>query len=526
LELQDLVRFVRAHAGLILTTTLVAALIAGGVSLILPRSYVAESRLLVGPSLSADVRDYNQLLSAQTLARTYAEAARTNALAARVIERLGLEETPVAFLQRVTVESDRDTSILSISARGDSPEEAATIANAIGEDLIAESGTLQGRDEQILEAITGQIEAVQGQIATLDEQLTELQGLDDPTVQQVTEIQTLQGQIIALRQTLAGLFDSMATGSASSVAFLDRALPPAGADSPRPFTNLAVGLILGLIGGLTLAAVRSSLDDRIRGPGDVTGVVGLPLLGVVDRISLTDGGSPRQRLAMVTQPRSPAAEAFRTIRTNLAHAPGGSDARTIVVTSPAALDGKSTVAANLAVAFAQAGRRTILVDADMRKPSIHELFGLDNSVGLADVLETEAHGLRAVFRPSETPGLRVITSGPIPSHPAELLGTARARAVFDRLAADADIVVIDSPPALAATDAALLATRADGVILVVAGGSTRRAATTAAEEALRRVGGTVLGVVLDQRLGRARDGARDAYEAEETVAATPAREHR
>ena len=525
MELQDLVRFVRTHAGLILTTTLVAAILAGGLSLLLPRTYVAEARLLVGPSLSADVRDYNQLLSAQTLARTYAEAARTNALATRVIERLGLDESPSAFLQRVTVESDRDTSILSISARGDSPEEAATIANAIGEDLIAESGTLQGRDEQILEAITGQIDGVQRQIATLEEQLNELQAVDEPTAQQAAELQTLQGQIITLRQTLAGLFDSMATGSASSVAFLDRALPPVGADSPRPLTNLAIGLILGLIGGLTLAAIRSSLDDRIRGAGDVTAIVGLPLLGVVDRIALADGKSPRQRLAMVTQPRSAAAEAFRTIRTNLEHARGGGDARTIVVTSPGALDGKSTVAANLAVAFAQAGRRTILVDADLRDPSIHELFGLDNGVGLSDVLESEARGLRAVFRPSETPGLRVITSGPLPPHPAELLGTARARTVFDRLAADADMVVIDSPPTLASTDAALLATRADGVILVVAGGSTRRAETRAAEEALRRVGGAVLGVILNQRKSGGRERTRGGPEAEETITPTPVREH-
>ena len=146
------------------------------------------------------------------------------------------------------------------------------------------------------------------------------------------------------------------------------------------------------------------------------------------------------------------------------------------MTSPTAGDGKSTVAANLALAFAQAGRRTVLVDADLRKPTIHELFDLSNTFGLTSLIRSEVIDLGQVIRTVDEPNLRVLTSGPLPPNPAELLGSNRMRTIIEALKADADLVVFDTPPSAAVTDAAVLASLIDGTIVVVA--ARPRAAST------------------------------------------------
>ena len=201
-------------------------------------------------------------------------------------------------------------------------------------------------------------------------------------------------------------------------------------------------------------------------------------------------------LITLTHPRSAAAEAYRTLRTSLDFSSLDQAIRSVVVTSAAPDEGKSTTLANLAVTLAQAGRRTICVDADLRRPSLHRLFGLPNTAGLTTMMLDEAHLASPPLQAGPTPNLRILTSGPLPPNPAELLAARRVDDVLERLRADSDIVLFDAPPLIAVSDAAVLATRVDGVILVVQAEKSRREHVQRAKTMLERVNARLIGAVL------------------------------
>ncbi len=205
-------------------------------------------------------------------------------------------------------------------------------------------------------------------------------------------------------------------------------------------------------------------------------------------------------LVTLTQPRSAAAEAYRTLRTSLEFSSLDRPLRTLVVTSSSPDEGKSTTVANLALALAQAGRRTVVVDADLRRPSLHSLFGLPNVAGLTSMMLDEA-AAQPPYQAGPVAGLRVLTSGPLPPNPAELLASRRLDDVLARLTQDADIVLFDAPPLTAVSDAAVLAARVDGVILVVQAEKTRREAVQRAKKTLERVNAHLVGAVLTEVKG-------------------------
>ncbi len=201
-------------------------------------------------------------------------------------------------------------------------------------------------------------------------------------------------------------------------------------------------------------------------------------------------------LITISDPRSPISEAYRTLRTNLDFAGLDRALKTLVVTSAGVGEGKSTTLANLAVVSAQAGRRVILVDADLRRPTLHEIFGLDNRVGLTTAMMDEAALASPPFQPTAVEGLSVLTSGPLPPNPAELMGSRRMEEVIAALARQADQVLFDTPPVVAVTDAAVLATRVDGVLLVISAGKTRREVARTAVQRLRQINARLVGTVL------------------------------
>ncbi len=201
-------------------------------------------------------------------------------------------------------------------------------------------------------------------------------------------------------------------------------------------------------------------------------------------------------LVTLADPHSAVAEAYRVLRTNLAFARPDAPLRTLLVTAPAPDADKSTAAANLAVVTAQAGRTVVVVDCDLRRPAQHALFDLPNDAGVTTALLDDAALADLPLRATPVEGLRVLTSGPLPPNPAELLGTRRMGALIDRLAEMADLVLFDAPPVVAVTDAAVLAPQLDGVLLVLEAGRSRRDHTARARELLDTVGAAVVGVVL------------------------------
>lgn len=209
---------------------------------------------------------------------------------------------------------------------------------------------------------------------------------------------------------------------------------------------------------------------------------------------VTGSASTAAGLVMVQAPRSAAAEAYRTLSTNIQFSSLDTPIRTLLVTSVGPNEGKSVVLANLAATLAESGKRVVAVDCDLRRPALHEVFGVASQPGLTSMVLDEA--VAAPTQDTSISNVQVIGSGPLPPNPSELVSSERFRRVLAAIAAEADVVLLDAPPVSAVADAAILATRVDGVLLVVDSGRTRRDTARRAHEQLQRVGARILGAVL------------------------------
>ncbi len=285
--------------------------------------------------------------------------------------------------------------------------------------------------------------------------------------------------------------------STPNVVQVEAAAPSRNPISPRPMTNMMLGGIVGLLVTGVIAYLIEYLDDTLRTQDEVADVLQLPVLGYIgemSRSSMKNGkaGQPY----VVSQPRSPIAEAFRSLRTNLEFAELDKPLKTILVTSPSLSEGKTTIAVNLAYVIAQTGKQVILLDADMRKPRVHHDMGIPNRTGLSDVLRDHAT-LQSVTQPTSEPWLSVITSGSLPPNPVEVLSSEKMANILSELKGQADVVIVDGPPFLLA-DASLLSVKADGVLVVIQLNRTQASAALIMLEQLQRVGARILGVALNR----------------------------
>lgn len=285
------------------------------------------------------------------------------------------------------------------------------------------------------------------------------------------------------------------TGGTSpvSLSVIKPAKAPANPSAPNVRLNLLLGLVLGLGLGIGAAILRNSLDNRIRGEADLRRVTDAPLLGGI----AYDAEASRRPLLTQSSSQSPRAESFRQLRTNLQFANVSGTANTVLVTSSLPGEGKSTTATNLAIALAQAGQTVCLIDADLRRPSVNQYLGLERNAGLTTALVglADVNDLLQKWGDDE---LYVLTSGQIPPNPSELLGSSEMRALLTRLEQVFDSVIIDAPPLLPVTDAAVLSQHAGGVVVVAGSQRLRLQDLEKSLGALALVGAKVLGVVLNR----------------------------
>ncbi len=277
----------------------------------------------------------------------------------------------------------------------------------------------------------------------------------------------------------------------TTITVIDQASFQDKAISPRPARNAVLGFILGLVIGVSLALLRELLDNTINTSEDLESVTEVPVLGTI----VQEGGITRRRLITDLEHHAPRVESFRVLRTNVQFVDVDSPHKTIVVTSSMKEEGKTSTAVNLALTLARAGARTLLLDGDLRRPRIAEIFDIDDTAGVTTLLLGKVGLEEAVWKHDS--GLHVLTSGVAPPNAAELLQTKAMAQLLDRVRAEYDIVIIDSPPLLPVTDAALLAARADGTLIVVRHGKTRRDQLAAAVERLAQVDVSPVGIVLN-----------------------------
>jgi len=210
----------------------------------------------------------------------------------------------------------------------------------------------------------------------------------------------------------------------------------------------------------------------------------------------TNRNSVKRMLVTAFNPRSPVSEAYRTLRTNISFSSVDSEIKTILVTSAGPGEGKSTTISNLGVAYAQAGQKVLLIDSDLRKPVLHRIFHVSNKIGLTDILTNNAEIGQAV-RQTFVPDLHLLPSGPIPPNPSELLGSRKMAALVEELRGKYDMILIDTPPVLALTDAQIVSSLSDGVLLVIDSGKVRQQIALRAKANLEQVNARILGVILN-----------------------------
>ena len=485
---------------------IVAAVLAGAAGFVVSgfqeKVYEAKATLIVGQALSAANPDYSQLLVAQNLASTYATIAGTGPILQSVIKDLALDVSTGDLAGRLDIDAPRDTTLLVVTARDPVPARAAAIANAMAEQLIAASPTIQGREAEFQRSIDQDLKATQGLIEATQARADALIAIEERTPEQEVELQALEGRLASLRSTYTTLL-SFSSGSVTNLlTVVDPAVTPVSPVLPRTLVNTVLAAALALLVIAGVAFVVEQLDDSIKDPDAVEEVAGLSTLGSIVRMQSADGRREMYQLAGLLYPRSSAAEGYRTLRANIEFASVDTPLNTLLVTSAASGEGKTVTASNLAVVIAQTGRTVLLVDGDLRKPALHRVFDLPNTAGLTTILRDEKVRLDTISHATEQPGLRILTSGPLAPNPAELLGSNRMQVVMGRLRESAELVIFDSPPLHAVTDAAVISSFADGTLLVIDAGRSRRRVVRIGREALSRAGANVLGVVLNRVAAR------------------------
>ncbi|MCT9819062.1 polysaccharide biosynthesis tyrosine autokinase [Microbacterium sp. W1N] len=449
MELRDYLRILRAHWVGILLLTILGAAVGYGWSAVQPKVYTASASGIVqatgGGSDTGSALVGNQL--AQSKVSSYVDIGGWRSVAESAIDYLDLDTSPEALVTRVTVSNPLNTVIINVSATGSSPEEARDLAEAWVRGMVEQINTLESGSPGAAGAVT------------------------------------------------------LVAGESAS-------LPPS-PSSPNTRLNIALGTLIGLALGIGYAVIRHVLDRRVRDPRAIERETGVSVVGTIPlEKQLADARKVfRFDTSLSSATGAAITEAMRELRTNLQFMDVDNPPRIIVVTSPLPGDGKSTSAANLALSLAAAGQRTILIDADLRRPVVGSIFDLPEGAGLTDVLAGRARLEDVAHQPDASGNLAVLTAGRIPPNPSEVLGSKRMRELLTELAGGAT-VIIDSPPTIPVTDAAVLSTAADGALLVVSAGRTTYDMMQKAVENIGKANGRVLGVVLNKVPKR---GAESGY---------------
>ncbi|WP_062296262.1 polysaccharide biosynthesis tyrosine autokinase [Demequina maris] len=440
----------RAHWVAIAVFVLLGAIVASAWSITQTKVYTATGSAIITTGASEDLG--SALVGdnyAKSRVKSYLDIAQSRKVAEYAIEDLGLDSSPDALVSRVTVSNPLDTAVLRVAANGSSPEEARDLVEAW---------------------IAGMTKAVAD---------IENSGSGDGETQSVVGLQTL-----------------------------DSAVLPGAPSSPNVKLAVALGLLVGLALGVGYALIKATLDRRLRKPEDVEREFDIPVLGALP----FDDAIARSGVALGTSDFA-MTEAIRQVRTNLQFMDVDNPPRVIVVTSSLPGDGKSTSIIKLADAIAESGRDVVLIDADLRRPSVAKNLGLVEGAGLTDVLVGRARAQDVLQAYGTTDHFYVMAAGAIPPNPSELLASDAMHKLLYSFPKSA-IVLIDTPPLIPVTDAAVLTARTDGALVVARSGKTTIDVLDRALQNLDRVNGRALGIIVDAmpRKGAHKDAYAYAYD--------------
>lgn len=487
----------------------VGGAVAGGVTFVLTRQsepvYMTSTTLLINQApVTSVTMDLDSLRASESLARSYVELLQKRPVLRTVITNLTLDMTPSELLQKITVARVPNTLLLMLTVEDSDPERAADIANEMVKAFTAQNRSRQAQRyaeskvnlEQELTRIQAQMKETQVELATLE---------DATSVDAVMRRNHLQALLLQQNNSFATVFNSfeavrLAEAQATNnLEIIEEAQPDRTPQNPGVWQNTLLALIMGSILALGVVGVVDYFDTSIKSGKEVESLIGVPTLATIGSIS---GAGLPDKLVTFTNVYSRVTEDYRLLRTNIEFAMADRGLHTLVITSSESLEGKSLTIINLAIALAQTGKRIILVDTNLRRPMLHEFFQQPNTLGVSTRLLLRHSERKATDYLTPTPieNLRLLPSGPLPSNPAELLGSRNMLALIEELKAQSDLVLFDSAPLLVAVDAMSLARVCDATLVVVRAEITRTDSLLKARGQLAQAGAKILGVVFNQAI--------------------------
>jgi polysaccharide biosynthesis transport protein len=491
-DLRDYLRAIWVRRWLIGGITLGVAILVAIWTLRQTPLYTAQARVLVlptqNPALSNTSINPSQLEPVMT---TEAELVGSDSVAAQVQKSTGTSTSSQALLKRLQVTPIPDSNIMSIAYSSPNPASAAILANAFARAYI------DVRTQSRVAGITAALEPIQSDIAQtkaeIDTIVRRLAATQNPAVVQELKARRDAAQnILPILQQKASELETSATGNRAGE-LVQPARTPSAPTSPNLPVNVFLGILGGIALGLIVALALDAMDKRVRSREELERRIGAPVLAVIPRI---ESWREPDKPLVISQagPKTPASEAFGTLATNIRY--GGSQflLRVVTITSSLPGEGKSATVANLGVALAQAGYRVIIVSGDLRRPRIHQFFGVDNEKGLTDAVSGSLP-LSNFVEETGVPNLSLIPTGRLPDNPVAFLTRLNASGLLAEVRDLCDIAILDAPPILPVADSAILAAMSDGIVFVHNPERSSRAAVSESRERLRVAGARIVGVV-------------------------------
>lgn len=429
MELREYLLILRKYWVLIVVTTVVGLAAGLGLSFLMTPEYQSKTQLYVSVRSDGSTGDLMQGANySRQIVNSYVTVVSSSAVLDPVVEELGLDMTSSQLANYVTASSPSDSALINITASSSEPEQAAKIAETVGESF-----------KNVV--------------------LTQL----EPEANGASQVSLTTTQDALVSQSPV---------------------------SPNILINTALGVLLGFAVGFGVAILRTVLDRRIFSADEIAQVTDKPLMGEI----LDDPDVEQNRMVVATKPRSPRAETFRALRTNLQFLNIGSKKPVFVISSSTPAEGKSTTALNLAATLAQSGSSVVIVEGDLRLPTFAKYLDIEGGAGLTDVLIGRAELADVLQRWGRDP-FYVLPAGRIPPNPSELLGSTEMEETLNTLKEQFDYVIIDAPPVLAVTDAVVLGKWATGLLMLVATGTTTKTELNDALQTLETAGSNVVGIV-------------------------------
>jgi len=498
MEIEGYFRTLWKWRWLILICTLCAGAVSFAVSYIMPPVYEAQVLLMSNQAMNTGIVDYPSLLGGQQVIETSRELLQTRPVLETVIARLGLPYSSRELAERIEISVIPETQLLELRVEDNDAQRAADIANEIVLTFLLKRSTerqfqeIEDYEQILVEQMTALKQAIEKAEVEIERSRA------SPGLLTQAELATLQARQSQQRSTYADLLSAYLNIRSTKSRLLDLvvaepAQPPVEAIRPRKMFNTAIAAASGCMIACALAFLLEYLNDSLEDADDLQDALSLRSLGSIPHVKAWQ----KNGRAHVPEGEWPIAEAFRILRANIRFANVDSAVRTLLVTSAEPGEGKTSIVANLGTVMAQDGRKVLLIDADLRRSRLHRTFEVQNQEGLTSLILDDVDWQRCLVE-ADVPNLYLLPSGPVPPNPSELLGSQRMAQLIEEFQAFADVVLFDTPSALAFADAMVLASRVDGVLLVIDSRSTRREAAIRALEMLRNARAKVLGGVLNR----------------------------